>query len=68
MKPIKTQFGLSTNADFEENLWAFLMPEGFKVRAGEFAIVDKQLYDEMLNVIHRVGTTETKELLSKLVD
>jgi hypothetical protein len=48
MKTVATQFGISTTADFEEMTWTFEMPENFKVWPGEFAIVDKPVYDELL--------------------
>ena len=49
-KTIKTQFGLSATADFEESTWTFQMPENekYSVAAGEFAIVDKRLYDQLI--------------------
>jgi hypothetical protein len=37
---VKTQFGVSATADFEEMLWSFQMPENFRVVNGDFAIVD----------------------------
>ena len=47
-KTIPTQFGISATADFEENTWTFEMPETYSVVAGEFAIVDKNLYDQLM--------------------
>ena len=38
MKKIKTQFGQSLTGDFEESTWIFKMSDGYKVRAGQFAI------------------------------
>lgn len=49
MEIMKTQIGISAGADFEEKSWTFLMPEDFEVRAGQFAIVDKRLYDELIS-------------------
>jgi hypothetical protein len=48
METVATQIGTSATADFEENTWTFEMPKTFKVRAGVFAIVDKPVYDELL--------------------
>lgn len=36
------QFGISWDADFEDNRWSFLMPNEYAVCAGEFAIMDKE--------------------------
>jgi hypothetical protein len=51
MKTVATQFGTAASADFEERTWTFEMPENFKVWAGEFAIVDKMVYDELLEAL-----------------
>lgn len=52
MKTIHTQFAQSATCDFEENTWTFLMNgKDYKIVAGEFAIVDKILYERMLKAI-----------------
>jgi len=65
MKNMGTQIGTADQADFEEGTWTFKMPDGFKVRAGEFAIVDKQNYYEAMVYLQRlrkfVSYTENKE-------
>jgi hypothetical protein len=48
LKPMKTQVGVSLEADFTENTWTFEMPVPFSVCAGEFAIVPKSEYDELI--------------------
>ena len=48
MKTIKTQFGTSISADFDEQTWTFKIPEDFSVSAGEFAIIDKATYEELI--------------------
>ncbi len=48
---IKTQFGISATADFEELTWTFEMEENFVMVAGEFAIVDKILYDQLMQTV-----------------
>jgi hypothetical protein len=48
METIKTQFAKSLEADFEKNTWTFLFEEGYKVRAGNFAIVDRKVYNSMV--------------------
>ena len=53
-KEVATQFGTAYGADFEENTWTFLMPNDFKVWAGEFAIVDKTIYEKMLSVLKTI--------------
>ena len=55
MIEVKTQFGTAMSADFEENTWTFLMPEKFEVRAGQFALVDRQLYDKMILAIENLN-------------
>ena len=54
MKEASTQIARSMSSDFEEGTWTFLMPEGFKVWAGQFAIVDKQVYEKMKAIIQYV--------------
>lgn len=51
MSKLKTQFGTAITADFEEKTWTFEMDENFKVTAGEFAIVDKILYDQLIQSV-----------------
>ena len=53
-KEVATQFGAAITADFEENTWTFEMPNDFKVWPGEFAIVDKQVYDKILSALKSV--------------
>lgn len=45
---LETQFGVSVTADFQDGTWTFEMPDGFKITAGEFAIVPKKKYDELM--------------------
>lgn len=52
MKTFKIQFGQSATADFEEKTWTFEMPEQFSVIAGEFAIVPKNTFKEMLDMLY----------------
>jgi hypothetical protein len=54
MRTVKTQFGISATADFEENTWTFEMPDNYSVWAGNFAIVDKQVYDKMLDALRSI--------------
>lgn len=51
MSILKTQFGKASSADFEEQTWTFEMKEGFKVTAGDFAIIPKQKYDFLLTAL-----------------
>lgn len=48
MSNLKTQFGKASSADFEENVWTFKMSEGFKVSAGDFAIIPKEKFENIL--------------------
>ena len=54
MEKVSTQIAASATADFDENTWTFLMPENYKVWAGQFAIVEKQIYDRMKTIIQYV--------------
>ena len=54
IKEVSTQIATSMTADFDENTWTFLMPENYKVWVGQFAIVDKQVYDKMKEIIEYV--------------
>lgn len=47
-KAIKTQFGTAAEADFSKDTWTFEMKKGYEVVSGEFAIVDKMVYDKMI--------------------
>jgi len=47
-KTVKTQFAISESADFENSTWTFEMPENHIVCAGEFAIVDRTLYNNLM--------------------
>lgn len=58
---IKTQFGVSSTADFEEDTWTFKMNNEYKVVAGEFALVDKILYDQLILSIKEL-TSHCEEL------
>lgn len=43
------QIGESLTGDFEESTWTFEMQKDFKLSAGVFAIVDKEIYDSILS-------------------
>lgn len=47
-KKLPTQFGQSATGDFENLTWTFKMPEKFTLSAGDFAIIDKSLYDQLM--------------------
>ena len=51
MSILKTQIGEALTADFEENTWTFEMPEDFIVTAGEFAIIPKDKYDDLITAL-----------------
>ena len=55
IKEVSTQIATSMTADFDENTWTFLMPENYKVWAGQFVIVDKLVYDKMKSIIEYVN-------------
>ena len=56
---IETQFGISSEADFENYTWTFQMPKKYSVAAGEFALVDKILYDQLIDSLEQIINTST---------
>lgn len=54
MSELNTQFGISFDANFDENTWSFEMPNDFHVTAGKFAILPKQKYQDLLRVLRIV--------------
>lgn len=50
-----TQIGVSATADFEQKTWTFEMGNDFLVRAGEYAIVDKEKYDKMVATLEKLA-------------
>lgn len=51
MAEVKTQIGISSECNFEENTWAFEMNGNYSVWAGKFAIVPLELYEDALQRI-----------------
>jgi hypothetical protein len=51
----RAQFGASFSSDFRKDTWTFKMDKGYKVMAGEFAILPKKQYAQYI---------QTFELLS----
>lgn len=47
MQNFKTQIEESLTADFQEKTWTFEMPEDFKIKAGKFAIVPIEDYNNL---------------------
>ena len=72
MKNLKTQFGDSITADFEENTWTFEMDGKFSVCAGNVAILPKENYDALIKAVKDISNligvhpdcTEDSELKS----
>ena len=48
---MKIQTGESLTSDFQNNTWTFEMKEDFKVKYGEFAIVEKDTFNKMYKAI-----------------
>lgn len=61
MIEVPTQLATSLTADFEEGTWTFLMKEEFQVWSGEFAIMDKPVFDRLIS-----ERKEAVDLLKKL--
>lgn len=57
------QFGQSLTADFKENTFTFEMQKDFTVYAGEYAIIPRELYDEIRNDLVKLKEELNKELL-----
>ena len=78
---IKVQFGTSHSGDFENNTWIFEMDEKFSLMAGEFAIVPKDEFNQLIQqptveqknvyqlfigkVSEILGTAKTMQLLKE---
>lgn len=54
----EVQFGISSEADFEQNAWTFLFPNDYAVWAGEFAILEADKYRQLAE--------QNKELLEAM--
>ena len=48
------QFGQALTADFEQNTFTFEMKKDFTVLAGEYAIIPRELYDEIRNDLEKL--------------
>ena len=57
MSILKTQFGESLTADFQENTWTFEMPTDYKVFAGDFAIVPKENFLELVKALKGISNS-----------
>lgn len=56
---LKTQFGISATADLEELTWTFVIPhQSYRVSAGEFAIVPKENYDNIISMLNKILSIE----------
>lgn len=51
---MKTQLGISVEADFERDTWTFQMPIGYEVSAGQYYIVPKIEYDRIKESIKQL--------------
>jgi len=57
------QFGQALTADFEQNTFTFEMQKDYTVHAGEYAIIPRELYDEIRNDLVKLKQELSKELL-----
>ena len=48
-KTMNVQFGEAFTADFEENTYTFLMKGNFTVCAGEYAILPREQYEQLIS-------------------
>ena len=59
MSKLKTQFGISAAADLEELTWTFVIPhQNYSVCAGEFAILPKEKYDNLIGMLNKISNIE----------
>lgn len=49
MLKLKIQLGISANVDFLKNTWTFQMDQDFKSESGEFAIIPKEKFKNLLS-------------------
>lgn len=54
MKYKGTQFGILLCGDFSEKTLTFEMDEDFFIQAGKYALLKKDVYDEMVSKIERL--------------
>lgn len=54
MSNLKTQFGDSLGADFEENTWIFEMRGDFSISSGAFAILPEEKYQKLLTALRGI--------------
>jgi hypothetical protein len=66
MKTIKSQTGTSLTADFQENTWTFEMEENFVMVAGEFSIVPKNQFTELITLVQRLKFAISKDEKAKM--
>jgi hypothetical protein len=66
MKQIKTQTGSSLTCDFEENTWTFEMDENFVMCAGEFSIVPKNEFTELITLVQKLKVAICKDEKAKM--
>lgn len=66
MKTIKSQTGTSLTADFQENTWTFEMEENFVMVAGEFCIVPKNQFTELITLVQRLKLAISKDENAKM--
>lgn len=59
MSKLKTQFGTSATADFEENTWTFEFEGDFNVTAGDFAIIPKEKFNRLLTALKGIRNSVT---------
>jgi len=66
MKQIKAQTGSSLTCDFKENTWTFEMEENFVMVAGEFSIVPKNQFTELITLVQRLKFAISKDENAKM--
>jgi hypothetical protein len=66
MKTIKSQTGNSLTADFQDNTWTFEMEENFVMVAGEFSIVPKNQFTELITLVQRLKFAISKDEKAKM--
>lgn len=68
MSKLKTQIGESLTADFEEQTWTFEMDENFNITSGEFAIIPKEDYDKLFQILINLLSVENNAFGSESFD
>lgn len=50
---LKTQFGETATANFQEGTWTFKIKDDMEISTGAFAIIPEEKYQKIINLLER---------------